>query len=472
MEGTEAGMVLALPTPGCYKDGSFEPRICTKKTIKITRAQQKQMLEQKTVREMRALLQSSSKSRTMDRTKNKRDATCVDLKCSAECEHGFKRDTKGCFTCECQEPCHQTAICPLACEQYNGYETEPDGCRSCKCAPMEYRKPKECAYMAKCRPCEMGHIFDERGCNTCECQKVKYPSHNCPKLDCGPNGEENFQRRDRNGCLTCSETNITTIVKMSDHCAPKRCSPCLFGYRLNPSDGCESCQCRDSPKALSKPVICSQTQCAIRCQFGLKYDHNGCELCECQETEYPTSGCPTMKCQACSEPGYKRDQHGCLTCNCINEHVLERERRDTGASGENLRLAKVEQRSANEPLDVKSMIHYLRQNARSSNQEATYMAEILSRKLLSQMQVQERSAKVIDNQDFAGSAQSLDRGSGKVPAGLNRAKLGAAEKQTSSQKLAGDLVEVEVDECFCVDGFGTEIPNSRGMNVTMEACAE
>lgn len=442
MEGTEAGMVLALPTPSCHKDGSFEPRICTTKTIKITRAQQKKMLEQKTVREMRAILQSSKHLPLMDHSKIKRDAVCTDLQC------------------------------PLACEEYNGYETEQDGCRSCKCAPMEYQKPKECAYMAKCRACELGHIFDERGCNTCECQKVKYPSHNCPKLECGSNGEENFQRRDRNGCLTCSETNHTAIVKTADHCPPKRCSPCLFGYRINPQDGCETCQCQDSPKALSKPVICSQSPCAIRCRFGLKYDHNGCAICECQETEYPTRGCPTMKCQSCSEGGHKRDQHGCLTCNCINEQTLQRERREANGSGENLRLVKVETRSVNEPLDVKSMIHYLRQNARSNSQEASYMAEILSRKILSQMQVQERSAKVIDNQDFAGSAQSLDRGSGKVPLGSSRSKLADSEKQSNSQKLSSDLVEVEVEDCFCVDGFGTEIPNSRGSNVTLTSCAQ
>lgn len=456
-------MVLALPTPSCHKDGSFEARICTKKTIQLTRAQQRQMLEQNNVREMRTLLQGSAQQRLqVEHNKTKREVTCVDEACSSQCEHGYKRDANGCFTCDCQEACHGTAICPLDCAEYNGFETEPDGCRSCKCAPMDYQPLKECPYMAKCRQCELGHIFDERGCNTCECQKVKYPSHNCPKLDCGANGEENFQRRDRNGCLTCSESNQTALVQSAEHCTPKRCYPCLFGYRISHEDGCETCQCRDSPKAISKPIICPAASCAMSCPFGLKYDHNGCEVCACQETEYPTRGCPTMKCQECPSSGHKRDQHGCLTCNCINEHVLERERRE--ASAENLRLAKVEPMS--EPLDVKSLIHYLRQNARSNNQEASYMAEILSRKLLSQMQVQERSAKVIDNQDFTASVQSLDRGSAKVH---NRQHVLGA--RPTHQKLASDLVDVEVEECFCVDGFGTEIPRSRGSNVTLDSCA-
>lgn len=473
MEGTEAGMVLALPTPSCNKDGTFESRICTTKTIKITRAQQKQMLEQKTVREMRALLQNSPQNRTFEQERAKRTVECTPLTCELKCEHGQRRDEKGCFICECNEPCHHTTVCPMKCEEYNGYETQQDGCRSCKCAPLEYTKPKECPYMPKCRYCELGYIFDDGGCNTCECQKVKYPSHNCPKLDCGPDGEENFQRRDKHGCMTCSETKQIAIVQSAEHCSPKRCYPCLFGYKTSPHDECDTCECRDSPKSIAKPVICPLATCSIRCQFGLKYDHNGCVVCECQETEYPTKGCPTKKCQACDEHGYKRDMHGCLTCNCVNEIPLDREKRDTAlSSGENLRLTKVstEQMSPGEPLDVNSLIRYLRQNAMSDSKEASYMAEILSRKLLSQVQVQERSAKVIDNRDFAGGAQSLDRGSGKVPVGASRQKQITSERQP--QRSAGDLVEVEVEECFCVDGFGTEIPSSRGTNVTLNTCNE
>lgn len=40
-----------------------------------------------------------------------------------------------------------------------------------------------------------------------------------------------------------------------------------------------------------------------------------------------------------------------------------------------------------------------------------------------------------------------------------------------SQQKRNDLVEVDVEECFCVDGFGTEIPRTRGMmNVTEFEC--
>lgn len=40
-----------------------------------------------------------------------------------------------------------------------------------------------------------------------------------------------------------------------------------------------------------------------------------------------------------------------------------------------------------------------------------------------------------------------------------------------SQQKRNDLIEVDVEECFCVDGFGTEIPRTRGsMNVTESEC--
>ena len=35
-----------------------------------------------------------------------------------------------------------------------------------------------------------------------------------------------------------------------------------------------------------------------------------------------------------------------------------------------------------------------------------------------------------------------------------------------------ELVEIDVEECWCVDGFGTEIPQSRGFNITDDSCTE
>lgn len=169
-----------------------------------------------------------------------------------------------------------------------------------------------------------------------------------------------------------------------------------------------------------------------------------------REKRSAPKGCPLLKCVPC-ENGFEVDEDGCQTCKC--KSVAHRE--------ENLRLFKVDDSSdENRGLDVKSLIKYLRQNmlARSDNSEANYISEILSRKLLHQV-VQERSAKVIDMRS-SGGPQSLERGITKTD---------SKEKKPFTNQ---GLVEVEVEECWCIDGFGTEIPRSRGNNVTFNSCQE
>uniref|UniRef100_W8AHA0 Papilin n=2 Tax=Ceratitis capitata TaxID=7213 RepID=W8AHA0_CERCA len=60
MEGTEEGMQLAIPAPHCTDDGNYFERQCTMKKIRVTRAEQRQILEQNTIRRMRMLLKSAN----------------------------------------------------------------------------------------------------------------------------------------------------------------------------------------------------------------------------------------------------------------------------------------------------------------------------------------------------------------------------------------------------------------------------
>lgn len=197
----------------------------------------------------------------------------------------------------------------------------------------------------------------------------------------------------------------------------------------------------------SVPVECPLLKC-VPCDNGYEVDENGCQTCKCK-IDIPKHQCPVYRCREC-EFGYKYDELGCQTCQCLDNPHRE----------ENLRLIKVDDSTVeNRGLDLKSLIKYLRQNmlAQSENGEANYISEILSRKLLHQV-VQERSAKVIDVR--SGGPQSLDRGNTKTD---------SKEKKPFANQ---GLVEVEIDECWCVDGFGTEIPDSRGLNVTMNSCQE
>lgn len=61
MEGTEVGMSLALKPPRCNADGSFVSMQCQLKRVALTKAEQKKVLEQNNIREMRKLLGSRRK---------------------------------------------------------------------------------------------------------------------------------------------------------------------------------------------------------------------------------------------------------------------------------------------------------------------------------------------------------------------------------------------------------------------------
>lgn len=198
--------------------------------------------------------------------------------------------------------------------------------------------------------------------------------------------------------------------------------------------------------------------------------------------QYEPKNCPLYKCIPCPN-GYEIE-NGCQTCKCksTNNEYIERTKRDTM---ENLHLHQVMQNGRNDKsdnqLDVKNIIRYLRQNIMTNpqNDEANYLAEILSRKLLNQV-VQERNAKVIDI--GMPNSQNIDQSISGAKNKIEKTKTSKQEKVSSATlapshtmdhlKNDDDLVEVEIDECWCVDGFGTEIPQSRGYNVTQQSCQE
>lgn len=65
MEGTEEGMTLAITSPACKADGMYEALQCKKKVIKVKRSEEKRLLEDKSIREMRKLLSKEAvKSRS------------------------------------------------------------------------------------------------------------------------------------------------------------------------------------------------------------------------------------------------------------------------------------------------------------------------------------------------------------------------------------------------------------------------
>lgn len=74
MEGTEEGMTLAISSPKCASDGGYMPMQCQKKTIKVTRAEQRKYLEQQNIRQMRKLLDTGDQSRSLGQSRHKRNS--------------------------------------------------------------------------------------------------------------------------------------------------------------------------------------------------------------------------------------------------------------------------------------------------------------------------------------------------------------------------------------------------------------
>lgn len=63
MEGTEDGMSLALAPPKCNLDGSYEAMQCTLKKVKVSKTEQKKILEQNNIRRMRQMLSFATRTK-------------------------------------------------------------------------------------------------------------------------------------------------------------------------------------------------------------------------------------------------------------------------------------------------------------------------------------------------------------------------------------------------------------------------
>lgn len=109
------------------------------------------------------------------------------------------------------------------------------------------------------------------------------------------------------------------------------------------------------------------------------------------------------------------------------------------------------------------------QNTPNTNSDAQLVVDFLRKKIFQSPErfltdlfgdfTESRSARVVDIQ-----AEDYDAVDEDEPRNDRKLSL-------KSQQKRNDLIEVDVEECFCIDGFGTEIPRTRGMmNVTESEC--
>ena len=253
--------------------------------------------------------------------------------CAIFCEFGNVLDEQGCPTCKCINPCDNHDCKEGTMCQPEAKECLAEPCPQYTCVA---REEPECGPVCDIY-CEFGNVADEKGCPTCQCINP-CDEHDCKEgTQCQPEAKK---------CLTEPCPQYTCVAEEEPSTAePKTDSKC--------------------PKA---------EPCNIRCAYGLKYDADGCQLCECvdpcaehdcKETDICvaqrrmciTSPCPQYacvpreeappssvssstaepktdgKCPKAAEPcnlrcayGLKYDAEGCQLCECVDlcaEHVCK-----------------------------------------------------------------------------------------------------------------------------------------------------
>ncbi|XP_067947769.1 cysteine-rich motor neuron 1 protein-like isoform X1 [Watersipora subatra] len=110
--------------------------------------------------------------------------------------------------------------------------------------------------------------------NDCPIRCVTTPcpcGTNCTQLECPSNCLR--WRTDSRGCNTCDCERV--------RCPVFRCRPCPNGYQID-EDGCQTCQCKN---------LCPIPRCAEPCPNGFRTNSRGCQTCECVSGEH-AGECP------------------------------------------------------------------------------------------------------------------------------------------------------------------------------------
>jgi hypothetical protein len=239
------------------------------------------------------------------------------------CQFGWAKDPKtGCDICSCYQPvCPDLSNCTEKCT--NGYATDANGCKYCKCNPVSCLKACttykvntdgssscDCACPPKptCNTfvaCTKGFVVDADGCQTtCECNPdtdVCKPVDACT-LPC------KVYKTDANGCKLCECDNpiCPAVLCLAD---------CPYGTLSDYSTGCPSCQC----------APCPAVKCALFCDYGFAFDaKTKCPTCTCNaapicdSTSVSVASTNTSFCDLFCKLGYVVE-NGCKRCACLAE---------------------------------------------------------------------------------------------------------------------------------------------------------
>uniref|UniRef100_A0A182INC5 Thyroglobulin type-1 domain-containing protein n=1 Tax=Anopheles atroparvus TaxID=41427 RepID=A0A182INC5_ANOAO len=359
--------------------------------------------------------------------------------CAAVCEYGFKNDHNGCPTCECSEPC-EGYLCPAGshcevakdpkCEAYSGL-----------CSSEPVCKPD----LVYSNPCEIGTPLADNSTGEllfCHMDRPKSREYQSRSFfdDEELEAEENGRKRSMSNTIMC----------------PAETHECRKLHGESRSVCCPLVTEGDDEELTEER---QQTMCEYLRDFSDRMEGT----VEGMELALPPPACTT-------DGGYQAMQ-------CVTRKT---------------KVKLSEQRKYIEQNSIRRMRKLLEDAAVAAGQPSTTMTPAATEpsarvrrsanpapdstlKLIpvggpEQLMpgVQARSAKIIDfnRLESKNGNTNLDKPEVK-PSTLLKRPLVTPTLPTPAQE---QLVEVEVEECWCADGFGTEIPKTRGLNATTRSC--
>ncbi|XP_058056131.1 uncharacterized protein LOC131207529 [Anopheles bellator] len=351
-------------------------------------------------------------------------ALCDHNICAAVCEYGFRNDHNGCPTCECSEPC-EGYLCPGGshcevakdpkCEAYSGL-----------CSSEPVCKPD----LVYSNPCEIGTPLADNVTGEllfCHMDRPRGREYQSRSFFDEDDEEENGRKRSMSSTIVC----------------PADTHECRKLHGESRSVCCPLVNETDDTDTASEER--QQTMCEYLRDFSDRMEGT----VEGMELALPPPACT-------SDGGYQAMQ-------CVS------------------RVRKVkasEQRKYHEQNSIRRMRKLL-EDASAGQPEVTVTTPVRARravnpapdstlKLLPVATVQGRSAKIIDFNRLESQNVHSNRDKPEIkPSTLLKRPLVVPTVPTPAQE---QLVEVELEECWCADGFGTEIPKTRGFNATTKSC--
>uniref|UniRef100_A0A8D8ADW4 Papilin n=1 Tax=Culex pipiens TaxID=7175 RepID=A0A8D8ADW4_CULPI len=367
--------------------------------------------------------------------------------CAAVCEYGFKSDHNGCPTCECSEPC-EGFLCP------SGSHCEVAKDPSCAsfsglCSSEPVCKPD----LVYSNPCELGtpladNVTGELAyCHLDHPRSREFQSRTFFN-DADDEDVSNGRKRSLSNTIICPETH--------------ECR------KLHGESG--SVCCPIESETVPTPEGRQQSMCEYLRDFSDRMEGT----VEGMELALPPPSCSmdgayeAVQCTVRKARVNRVEQRRYLEQKNIRQmrKLLEeakRAKRDVSAvtpTTQNLKLIKVDDvygSARTEAADSDAaMMSYLRQRM------------LVSAETVDDLGVQGRSAKIIDfnRLESKNSNANLDKPEVK-PSTLLKKPMSSVVTAVPEE-----LIELDIEECWCVDNFGTEIPKTRGMNATKKSCED